>query len=288
MALRLVRAFAGDPVGVGRALPGHIRMQLKSKPAYTVDEDWDRHLHGLLGAAWPCPEGERSDKLVSEIRALLASRGLDYGRYTYGGYSDADRSLSRAVWCAVRHTKPEVVIETGVARGVTSRIVLEALRENQHGHLWSIDLPHPFDHRLHAQTGAAVTDACRDRWSYVEGSSGQRLPQLIAGLDHLDVFIHDSLHTARNTMFEMGLAASVMSPLGVMLVDDISTHRGFAAFARRRPQYQTIISPSTDRRGLFGIAVNCPGPLGRPATQLQGLLFSFPARSPRVIGMSQL
>jgi hypothetical protein len=215
---------------------------------------------------------------VTEIRALLASQNLDYGRHTYGGYSDADTSLSRAVWCAVRHTRAEVVVETGVARGVTSRIVLEALRENQRGHLWSIDLPHPFDHQLHAQTGAAVTDACRGHWTYLEGSSSQRLPPLISSLGQLDVFVHDSLHTARNTLFEMGMAASVMSPQGIMLVDDISTHRGFSTFARRQPRYRTVVCPSADRKGLFGIAVNRPERLGNPG-QVQVL-------APLDVGMS--
>jgi hypothetical protein len=41
-----------------------------------------------------------------------------------------------------------------------------------------------------------------------------------------------------------------------MLVDDISTHEGFATFARRHPEYRTIVCPSADRRGLFGLAVN--------------------------------
>jgi hypothetical protein len=269
MALRLLHTFAVDPVGVSRALPGHIRMQLKGNPDYPVDEDWERHLHGLLGAPWPCPESGRADELVAEIQSRLAAQGLDYGRYTYGGYSDADTSLSRAVWCTVRHTRAEAVIETGVARGITSRIVLEAMRENQRGHLWSIDLPHPFDHQLHTQTGAAVTDACRARWTYIEGSSSQRLPELIASLGHLDLFIHDSLHTAKNTLFEMGQAASVMRH-GVMLVDDISTHRGFSAFARREPRYQTIVGPSADRKGLFGIAVNRAEELARPGGPVSG------------------
>ena len=53
---------------------------------------------------------------------------------------------------------------------MTSRIVLEAMNENNHGHLWSVDLPYPFDHRLHGgKTGAAVTDACRPRWTYLAG-----------------------------------------------------------------------------------------------------------------------
>ena len=260
---RLLHAFAVDPVGVSRALPSHIRMildpRIQRKSHYEADETWDEDLHSLLGVAWPCPQRQRLDELMAEIGASLAARGLGYGRQTYGAYSDADSSLCRAAWCAVLHTQPEVVIETGVAHGVTSRILLEALRQNDRGHLWSIDLPHPLDRQLHAQTGAAVSDACRARWSYLEGSSDQRLPPLIAEVGHVEVFVHDSLHTARNTVFEMDQAASAMPPGGVMLVDDIATHKGFATFARRHPHYETIICPSADRKGLFGIAVNAAG-----------------------------
>jgi hypothetical protein len=163
------------------------------------------------------------------------------------------------VWCAVMHAQPGVVIETGVAHGVTSRIVLEALRQNDRGHLWSIDLPHPLNHQLHTQTGAAVTDDCRARWSYLPGSSRQRLPALVTDVGHVELFIHDSLHTARNTLFELDQAASVMPPGGIMLVDDIRMHNGFTTFARRHPEYQIIICPSADRHGLFGIAINAAG-----------------------------
>jgi hypothetical protein len=234
-----------------------------------VDEAWDEHLHGLLGAAWPCPYRRQLDELVAEINATLAAGGLRYGRQSYGCYSDADRSLCRAAWCVVLHARPGVVIETGVAHGVTSRIVLEGLGQNEHGNLWSIDLPHPLDRELHAQTAAAVTDACRARWSYLEGSSRQRLPRLVAQVPEVDLFIHDSLHTARNTMFEMEQVAPAMPPDGIMLVDDIRMHDGFASFARRHPGYQTIVCPSADREGMFGIAIKtahgggdlmcCPG-----------------------------
>jgi hypothetical protein len=258
--LRLLRAFAADPGGVSRAMPGHIRMvldpRIQHKPHYEAHDAWEADLHGLLGAVWPCPQLQRLDELVAEIGAHLSARGLGYGRQTYGMYSDGDSSLCRAAWCTVLHTRPEVVIETGVAHGVTSRIVLEALQQNGRGHLWSIDLPHPLDRQLHAQTGAAVNEACRTRWSYVEGSSSQRLPPLVADVGRVEVFIHDSLHTAKNTIFEMNQAASAMPPGGVMLVDDIKTHKGFATFAKRHPGYQTIVCPSADRKGMFGIAIN--------------------------------
>jgi Methyltransferase domain len=257
----LLRTAAADPVAVGRALPGEIRQWYrwhhgsKKYPEFEVDEAWDEHLHGLLGAPWPCPEARQLDEIMGDIDALLTSRGLGSGRFTYAHYSDAESALCRAVWCTTLHTRPEVVVETGVAHGITTRIVLEALAQNNLGHLWSIDLPFPFDHRLHAETAVAVTDACRPRWSYLEGSSRQRLPSLVAQVGHVEMFVHDSLHTAKNTMFEMEQVASVLPVGGVMLVDDIDSHEGFKAFAARHSGYRTIVCRPGDGIGLFGIAV---------------------------------
>lgn len=258
---RLLRTFAADPVPVARALPGEFRQwsrQRYGRKPYLrdkVDQQWNEHLHALIGAPWPCPVSGRLDPLMADIAAGLAARGLGSGRYTYGYYSDAETALCQAVWCVALHTRPEHVIETGVAHGVTSRVVLEALRENDAGRLWSIDLPFPFDPRLHAETGAAVTEQCRPRWTYLEGSSRQRLPALVAEVGQVQMFIHDSLHTARNTMFEMAQVAAAMATGAVMLVDDIGTHDGFAVFARDNPGYQCIVCPSADGIGLFGIAV---------------------------------
>jgi hypothetical protein len=243
---RLARTLAVDPVVVGRALPGEIRQWYQwhrrgEDPGFVAEDAWGEHLHKLLGAPWPCPTGQRLDDVLADIGSMLNARGWGFGRDTYAWYADGDSSLCRAVWCVTMHTRPEVVIETGVAHGVTSRVVLEALSHNQVGHLWSIDLPFPFDHRLHGETGILVTDACRPRWSYLEGSSRQRLPPLIAELGRVQMFVHDSLHTAANTLFEMEQAASAMSAGGVMLVDDVETHMGFATFAKRHPEYQTVI-----------------------------------------------
>ena len=122
-------------------------------------------------------------------------------------------------------------------------------------------MQHPLDHRLHVETGVAVTDECRPRWTYLEGASKQRLPPLIREVGHVELFVHDSLHTARNTVFEMEQAAKAMSPGGVMLVDDIKSHLGFETFARRHRDYQTIVCETEDEIGMFGIAVKGSRPL---------------------------
>ena len=249
--------FAAHPVRVAKALPGEWG-QRRGKTPWTekdFDDDWFKHLHGVLGAPWPCPEAQQIHGLLAEIGALLAVKGLGTGRHTYGWYSDADVELCSAIWCIVLHSRPEVVIETGVAHGISSRVALEALSRNDRGHLWSIDLPHPLNHKLHGQTGVAVTDACRPRWTYLEGESRRMLPPLVAEVGEAELFVHDSLHTTKNTLFEMEQAASVMPPGGVMLVDDIRGHEGFAVFARRHPEYETMLCSTADRAAGFGIAV---------------------------------
>jgi hypothetical protein len=136
--------------------------------------------------------------------------------------------------------------------------VLEALNRNDRGHLWSIDLPHPFDKNLHAQTGAAVPASHRGRWSYIEGSSRRRLPALLRSFAQLDLFIHDSLHTARNMRFEMEQARNALAPEGIMIVDDISTHQAFAKFAQDFPSLETVVCPHSDRAGSFFGLVHKP------------------------------
>jgi hypothetical protein len=254
---RLARGLVSDPVVVVRAMPGEFRQRYGSEQygQAEVDEAWEEKLHRLLGAPWPCPQAQELDNVMADVRARLAAAGIGIGRDSYGWYADADSLVGRCVWCTVVHLRPEVVIETGVAHGITSRIVLEALAQNDRGHLWSIDLPFPFDRRLHVETGLAVTDACRSRWSYLEGASRQRLPRLVGEVGHIEMFIHDSLHTARNTAFEMEQAARGMQAGGVMVVDDIKMHRGFAVFAARHPEWRTIVCRHADEIGMFGIAI---------------------------------
>jgi len=104
-------------------------------------------------------------------------------------------------------------VETGVARGVSSRFILEALERNGGGRLWSIDQPPPLDPELNGQVGAAVNASCRRRCSYIHGSSRRRLPRLLPWLESIDLFLHDSIHTEYNTRFELEICAWSSKPV---------------------------------------------------------------------------
>src|SRR5690349_6830482 len=107
---------------------------------------------------------------------------------------DADASLAELAYSLVRERRPATVIETGVARGITSAAVLRALHENGFGELHSIDLPPPrmLDAGL---VGSAVPEELKPRWHYHWGSAKRLLPAVLARSTGPRLFIHDSDHT---------------------------------------------------------------------------------------------
>ena len=86
----VLREFSTHPVQVAKALPGEWRQRLGKAPwtESDFDEAWYEHLHGLLGAPWPCPEAQQLRGLLADISELLSAKGLGTGRHTYGWYSD--------------------------------------------------------------------------------------------------------------------------------------------------------------------------------------------------------
>jgi len=230
---------------------------------YQAEEDWEYRLHDLIGAPWPCPAASEFRALWPQVMGELETKGIRVGRESFKGWNDGDAGFVRAIWCLTRNLRPRNVIETGVAHGVTSRFILEALERNGVGHLWSIDHP-PLEHEWHAQIGVAVAGRYPARWSYIRGSSRRRLPDILSKLGQIDLFIHDSLHSEHNVRFEMDRAWAALRPGGAMVVDDIDANWGFRAFTQAFSNHQSMIceaeplSPDLRRfneKGLFGIIV---------------------------------
>lgn len=113
-----------------------------------------------IDALWPCQESEQFCKVWDATVSGLAAAGLRVGLATYRGWNDGDRAQANAIWCLVAHLRPATVVETGVAHGLTSRVILEGLHRNGHGHLWSVDLP-VIDSTLHHEIGVAVPQGLR-------------------------------------------------------------------------------------------------------------------------------
>jgi predicted O-methyltransferase YrrM len=253
-----------DPAGAWWRLYDRAGMYLdgvRPRHAYRPDADWEQRLLAQLGTS---PEASRLDAfqaLWPEVVALLEAKGFRTGPESYFSANDGDPELVRAIWHLVCRLRPDKIVETGVAHGMTTRFILEALQRNGWGHLWSIDLA-PVDPAMAAQIGAAVQGPVAKRWSLVEGSSRRRLPPLLDAVAPIDLFIHDSLHTTPHLRFELAAAWPALRPGGYMVVDDIDTNVAFREFVADHPEATALICQSQpirpdlrrpDQRGIFGI-----------------------------------
>jgi hypothetical protein len=256
-----------------RIVDAYVAEREQREPAcsYEPDLDWEQQLHQRLDLPWPCDATRGLSDLWRQVMEELEAKGIRPGPESFGSWNDGDAGFVRAIWCLTRHLKPTNVLETGVAHGVTSRFILEALDRNDSGrnesgrnvsgHLWSIDLP-PLERAWREQVGAAVGPRFRDRWTYLEGSSRRQLPGLLSRLGQIDLFIHDSLHSERNVRFELDRAWRALKPGGVLVVDDVDANWGFRTFDHSFPGHQSLICEAEpirpdarrfNKKGLFGI-----------------------------------
>jgi hypothetical protein len=254
---RMAAATARDPVdGLERARERvtAVRQNRRRPVELDADPSGHQHLHDSLGVAWPCEARTSFAVLWESILQSLERQGLARGRGAYCGWDDADCGFARAAWCLTRHGTPRAVVETGVARGLTSRVILEALMINGSGRLCSIDLP-PLapETGCGEQTGAAVSEGLKRRWTLLRGSSRRRLPRLLSELGTIDLFVHDSRHSDRNVSFELTQAWAALRPGGFLLVDDLHHNRAFPWCVARFGHPPAIVCRSDDGVGLFGV-----------------------------------
>jgi Methyltransferase domain len=244
----------------GRIDRRHDQRQLAAAGApasvlYHAGRDGSARLHAALGAQWPCPAAAEFGPAWEAMVAGLRAAGVDVGMASYAGWNDSDRTFAAAIWCVIAHLRPAQVLETGVAHGLTSRVILEAMRRNRAtGELWSIDLP-ATDPALHQEIGVAVPARLRPHWNYIQGTSRERLPGILDGLGEIEVFVHDSLHTGRNTRFELDRAWPRLRPGGAAVVDDIDHSLAFRDFVARAQPAAWIAARHITGPGLWGAAI---------------------------------
>jgi predicted O-methyltransferase YrrM len=172
-----------------------------------------------------------------------------------------DSLLARCCYLLCRLIEPSVVVETGVAYGVSSAFILKALEANGRGTLYSVDLP-PLRREAERFWGVAVPEELRDRWRLHRGASARVLPRLLRETGPADLFVHDSLHTHQNMRREFETAWPYLRTGGALLADDVERNRAFGELRLRDPTLWRVVrdvevDPLHGRNApvVFGIAI---------------------------------
>ena len=165
-------------------------------------------------------------------------------------YSIQDNS-KLFLYALCKITQPELVVETGVAYGLSTSYILQALHENKHGMLYSIDsVFRPWETDM--MIGSAIPDKLTNHWKLIRGSSKERLNDLLESLGQIDIFLHDSMHTYKNMIFEFETSWPHIKNNGFLLSDDISENNSFLEFYTSHNVTPILLS-SSEKKPAFGI-----------------------------------
>lgn len=189
----------------------------------------------LLGERY---EAKKARAILTELRAgdfipmnTLPGKELPGNRPTY--------FFGKFLYFIIRMAEPEIMVETGVAHGVSSWTILNAMHRNGKGKLYSIDLPN-LDlqsynpENIQKTSGWVVPEPLRQRWELRLGSSKELLPSLMAELGNIDVFFHDSDHSYENMLFEFNAVIAGIRPSGLIISDDVHKNNSFTEFVREK------------------------------------------------------
>ena len=222
-------------------------------------EDMLRDIEARIGPVKDILEEPALAEVEQKTRRLL---GEIRGRDPFSPRWAADSLLARCCYLICRILEPQVVVEAGVAYGVSSAFILRALEENGSGALHSIDLP-PLRREYGRFWGMAVDETLRPRWSLHRGSSKRVLPGLLEEVGTVDLFLHDSLHTTRNMRREFEIVWPGLTMGGVILADDVERNQAFDELRQKAPALWRVVADRQVRplhakaisRTTFGIVV---------------------------------
>ena len=151
------------------------------------------------------------------IKARLAN-------HRRGNEIDREAFLGRRLgWYAiVRAMNPQLVVETGTEKGLESLVLAEALIQNGSGRLITVDMEPSSGLLIGAEYGGVIERLIDD--SLVA----------ISQIDQIDLFIHDSDHSAEHEAQEFELLQSRLSVNGIVLSDNSHATTELAKWSLRQ------------------------------------------------------
>lgn len=140
-----------------------------------------------------------------------------------------------ALYLLLRAARPSVMVETGVLYGASSAHILEAMRANGSGTLYSLDLPSEPGEPSHQ---FLIPDDLTAGWNLVLGDIRETLPDLLGRLGSIDQFHHDSSHDFAHMTWEYETAWEHIARPGIFsshnVIVPLLRKSAFRAYCRRR------------------------------------------------------
>jgi len=205
--------------------------------SFTLEQDVNILLENLIGKQ-AHPNVENEFKSLNEmISERYKNTALTYPDWRIG------RKTSFLIYSIVRLLKPNKVVETGVANGHSTFFILNALKRNETGSLYSIDVSN--------DVGSLISEDLKPYWNlYVLPKKNKKtLNQYLNKIKPIDIFIHDSNHMYYWQMIEYESFLKNISSNGFILSDDVDSSYAFIDFCNKNKLEAVFLN---DNKKVFG------------------------------------
>lgn len=192
---------------------------------------------GFLGElGWEAAEIEQVLDEYQEVAERLAARYADTQLF-YPLTHGVEAETSAVLYGLGRLLKPRSVVETGVADGRSSWLILAALERNGSGLLYSFDINHT--------AGRLVGEHPQWRLEILDRRNPEAcFSRALERVGTIDLFFHDSDHLYLPQLFEYGQAWPRMAQGGIFASDDVHSSKAFLDFCGRHGQRPSFLFDS--------------------------------------------
>jgi hypothetical protein len=156
------------------------------------------------------------EELRSEFKTIFDRTNGTNRESFFNSEYDLGEKLAFCLFSLIRIVKPKLVIETGVAAGISSTLILSALTKNNYGTLISFDITN--------KVGEFIPNELKKLWTLrvLNGINiKNKLRKEITEIKDDFIFLHDSDHALKWQKFELSLCIST-GRCRFFLIDDVS------------------------------------------------------------------
>lgn len=189
-------------------------------------------------------------KETEEVSQIIARKSQDI--LSEIGIKLGGAGFYPALYFITRYTKPDCIVETGVAAGFSSYAFLYAIGKNRKGSLYSSDFPYFRISNPEKYIGIVVDPALKSNWNlYIEGDV-INLSKISKKVEHIDIFHYDSDKSYSGRMNALSIIGGKMDEASIILMDDIQNNSHFHDLVSRRNLNYCIFEFQSKYIGLIG------------------------------------
>jgi len=194
-------------------------------------------------------DDERLSQIVNEHRALSDELCTRYAskRTCYPLNFAVEEGSGLLLYAVMRLKKPLVTQETGVANGESTFFMLNAIKKNQRGRLYSTEVSN--------DVGTLLNENEKPDWALKKLDPSNLRGSFLRTLEKIgsiDLFLHDSDHSYLWQIFELQSMQSKMLSNSIIIADDVDASYAFIDFSRKVGTKPIFL---LDKRKVLGVLV---------------------------------